>query len=762
MKFIRNCTRQHFLLFCFALILAVQVGCEQSIPLAIEPQELVSFEVQGATKRSSYRWPVGRTTFDTVAPSRLNFFEKTRDTVNTFLETKPLDGASKELFIPQGLNSNLVQLVDRIKFPRAEITTVASIPFSDKPGCYALSRDGSKIAIHASGKLAIWNVQTGQLETPLKSQIENAEQIVFNMDASSLFVASPSVLGRIDIEFDRIGATTNKFPSKVVQIATAVDVNKLVIRCEDGEILITDENMETLTQLPKAVVKSDVAISDRGDRIAFWNDNTPTEVELNGLEFGRRDIVENIKYKGGERHVICGRFSTQWIHGREVFHWWHKEMGKAFTDRSWVGSDLTWNPIAVVSTSPMEYSDSRLMIASRKNIDGERELIASDINCSSLNSSSPTILPKEATSFRLSYKGNFLAYQLNDEIKVCSRVQWQYGGHEPMFNDAWNVAMIEPSTEQLELFGEFILKNDFWWHYGLSAQDVFTQFSQLIGESWINLEQEEKPSEETTAKLAALEEWFNSGSDLARASSGSRRIYKAWRAVRVSGRQWFTSEGNKTFYEEMTKLRSDISPMLRKKDPCNAAYNHLLFYMLVTDSNLDQVDSILQQSISKNPECVQPYITTIPMLTEQWLGDSEDVSVFARELKSLYGNDLGSTIYPRLCIATRRMFETHQGTWHASKLNYDSMIEGLDLLARRKILSKKTFNSAFSLMISRENVDKKLRNIVNHYVEQNAFVPTMLLQTTNAGSSSASNAGRYHILRYMAQLYNEPLPEIFE
>nr|MCU0719549.1 hypothetical protein [Pirellula sp.] len=386
MTLIRNCTFRHFFLFCSAMLLAVQVGCEQSIPMANEPQQLVSFEVQGATKRSSYRWPIGRTTFDTVAPSRLNFFEKTRDTVNTFLETEPLDRATKELFIPQGLNSDLMQLVDRIKFPRSEITTVASIPFSDKSGCYALSRDGSKIAIHDSGKLCIWNALTGQLETTLKSRIENTERIVFNKDASSLFVTSPGVMGRIDIEFDRIGATTNKFPSKVVQIATAVDVNKLVVRCEEGEILITDENMETLTQLPKAVVKGDVAISDRGDRIAFWNDTTPTEVELNGLEFGRRSIVENIKYKGGERHVICGRFSTQWIHGREVFHWWHKEMGKSFSERSWVASDLTWNPIGVFSTSPMESSDSRLMIASRKTLDGERELIASDINCNSLNS----------------------------------------------------------------------------------------------------------------------------------------------------------------------------------------------------------------------------------------------------------------------------------------------------------------------------------------------------------------------------------------
>jgi hypothetical protein len=762
MKLIRIPLLPQIALYCLTLAIAVQLGCEQAIPLPITAQPSDTIEIQEATTRSSYRWLGGQSTFESVALSPLNFFEKSRDAVSNFLESQPFNREPKALFVPDGISSQLLQLVDRVKYPGTEMTTVASITLSDKQGIFVLSRGGSKAAVCDSGKLVIWDLQTGRIERNLESRIENASQIVFNNDGTSLFVANQNALARIEIENDRIGPTTQKFPSPIVQVNIAVEVDKLVVRCEKGEILITDEKLEVLTQLPKATVKSAVAISDRGDRIAFWNGSTPTEVELKGLDFGRRAIVENIKYNGGDQHAVCGRFTTQWIHGRELFHWWHNEIGKPFSDRQWVASDLTWNPITFASTSPMENSDSRLMIASRKNGNGEKETVISDINCYSQISSQPTILPGHPTSVSVSYKGDVVAYKIGADINVFRRVQWQYSSHESLFYDAFSICMDASSPEQLDLVGEFILKNDFWWHYGFSAQDVFTQFAQIIGESWINMEQEAQPSQETETNLDALEEWLDGKSDLACASSGSRRIFKARRAAGVSDPRWFSAEGRKIFYEEMKKLRSDISPMLRKENPCSAAYDRLLYYTLVTDSDLDEVDSILQQAVSKHPDCVQPYITTIPMLTEQWLGNTEDVNTFARELRMLYGSEFGTMIYPRLCIATRRMFRTHQLTWQSSKLNIDTMIEGLDLLASRKALPKKTFNSAFYMFYSRENVDRKLRNIVNHYVEQNAFVPIMLPYTNGTDSSEVSNAARYHILRYLSQLYGEPLPEFFE
>ncbi len=76
--------------------------------------------------------------------------------------------------------------------------------------------------------------------------------------------------------------STNKFPSPIVQFAIASDVNKLAIRCKQGEIYVTDEELAKFTAYPNPAAKSDVAISPLGDRIAFWNDTIPTEVEVKG------------------------------------------------------------------------------------------------------------------------------------------------------------------------------------------------------------------------------------------------------------------------------------------------------------------------------------------------------------------------------------------------------------------------------------------------------------------------------------------------
>ncbi|XZE19362.1 WD40 repeat domain-containing protein [Pirellulaceae bacterium SH449] len=753
----------------FGPILAVSVihlvfvlGCEQPIPITNPPSMEDGVQVSGVTQRYSYDWPVNRTFFDSVAPSRLDFFDKVRDNVRSFLETQPLEQQFGDIYVPDGLSDNAASVIDRVKIPREPMVELCSITLKGESPSFALSRDGHHLIVFDSDSFGLWNTSKGTLDKTFPVQLKNVSSVVFSLDGKSIFAAIADTVVRFDLEEGLVGSSTKSLPSKVAQIAIASDLDKLAIRCERGEVFVTDGSLKIANQVPKAIAKSNVAISDGGNRMAFWNEGIPTEIELNELEIGRKDLVESLQYRGGERLVVCGRFTTQWVHGQEVFQWWHGDIGKNFENRRMVSSDLTWNPVQLVSTSPMENSDSRMMIALRKNDQETLESVLVDANFYSNLSSAPTVLPKGATDFCAAYKANRIAYRVGNIVKVFSRIPWQYTSCESFFHDSLGVAMFDVSTSQLDLIGDFILNNNFWWHYGFSSQDVFTNLAQVIGLQWINWEEEQSPSEKTFTKLKALNEWHKDGGDLARASSGFRRIYAAWRSVRNTNPRSFTSETREKFYDEMKKLRSDITPMLEKSRPCSVAYALLLFYTSTTSNDLGQIDSILEQSTVMHPDSFQPFFKIVPMLTEQWLGQSDDVAVFTRELRSLYGNDFGAMAYPRLCVVVSGMFPTRQVAWDLSKLNVESMIEGLDKLAEKDVFSESLYKQSFALYQSRYNADNKLKRILKQFYEMSAFVPTMEMRSEDLAKALPSNAARYHLLRFVAQLNGESPPDFFE
>jgi hypothetical protein len=738
--------------FCFS-------GCERTIQIENLPIKSDTALASSAIQRSSYNWPIGRTSFDSIAPSPFDFFDATRAQAQEFIETQPLDQQLTEVFIPEGLTEYSRTLVHRVKLPRDAMEEVIRIPVSSERAVFAISRSGDRLAICEAGEISVWNVTKGSLEKKLSSKVENAERLVFDANGKSIFISTPTVLARVNVDDDQITATTSKFPSRIVQFAIASDLDKLVIRCDGGEILVTEGDLEKIAQYPKSSATSDVSISDKGDRIAFWNETTPTEIELDGLEFGRKEIVENLQYSGGERKVVCGRFTTQWLHGRQVFQWWHSEIGTPIKDRVWRKGDLTWNPVQLIATSPNVDSDSRALLAMRKTKQGDWQQVIAEVNCTYSTTSVAHEIPFDSKSICLNLTGSYVAYQSGKEVCVRKRVPWQFNSHESLLGDAMEFAMTQMAPEQLDFLGEFILKNNFWWKYGYSPQDVYTQFAKEMGTRWYYIETNKTPNEKTKQRLEALNKWYQNGSELALLSSGFRRRVIAWQALGGSDKSRFTYEAKERFDQELKKIRADISPLLRKPDPNNATYVLLLFYHLGIGSDLSEADAVLQKALTKHPECVEPLLITIPMLVERWRGARDDVAAFAREVRSLYGSELGSMQYPRMCIAVYSMFMESSNMSIYARMSMEQLIDGLISLSTRDAMSQNDYIESFRRLYSGRFTDAKLAPILDQYCRHNAFAPKREESLLSAPKTGPSNAGRYHVLRYVAQSFGEALPE---
>lgn len=743
----------------FASFICFLAGCEKTIQVANAPVKTDSTFSSSGMQRSSYNWPMGRTFFDSISPSQFDCFDASRDRIREFLETRPLDQKLSDVFIPAGLTDYTRHLVHRVKMPRDSMDQVLRIPVASESAILAISRGGDKFAVCESGEVSVWNTKTGSRVNKLACRVDGAERMVFDAIGECVFVSTPTSVIRLNLAEDRITAEARVFPSRIIQFAIASDLDKLVIRCEGGEILVAEGNLERLSQFPKSSARSDVSISDRGDRIAFWSETTPTEVELIGLDYGRREIVEDIQYNGGERKVVCGRFTTQWLHGRQFFQWWHSEIGTAIKDRAWRKGDLTWNPVQLVSTSPNVESDSRTLLAMRKTKEGDWQQIIAEVNFTHSTTSVAHEIPVEAKSVCLNIAGDYFAYQTGKEVCVCKRVPWQFNSHKSLLGDAMEFAMSQMAPEQLDYLGEFILKNDFWWKYGYSPQDVYTQFAREMGTQWYYIETQKTPNEKTKQRLEALNKWYETGSELALLSSGFRRRVFAWQALGGSQMTQFSYEAKERFDQELKKIRADISPLLRKPNPNNATYVLLLFYHLGIGSDLSEADAVLQKALTEHPECVEPLMMTIPMLVEHWRGEMDDVASFAREVRSLYGSELGSMQYPRMCVDVYYMFMDASNMYRYARMNMQQLIEGLASLSARDSMSQDMFIDSFQLLYAGRVNDKKLAPILDQYCRHNAFVPNRLVSRSSAPKTGPTNAGHYHVSKYVAQSFGESVPQ---
>ncbi len=184
--------------------------------------------------------------------------------------------------------------------------------------------------------------------------------------------------------------------------------------------------------------------------------------------------------------------------------------------------------------SPNNSADHHSVLGFRESEDGGLEQVIAEVNCISGKSSRPQLIPTEAKSLCLNLSGGRFAYQTGREIQVADRKLWQSTFSDVFVADSFLIALSDRTPEQLDLMGEFILKNDFWWQYGVSSQDAYTQFSEELAELWYELQTEKQPTEETKQRLELLDNWLEKGSELALLTS----------AFSPTGRRMASSRGN--------------------------------------------------------------------------------------------------------------------------------------------------------------------------------------------------------------------------
>jgi hypothetical protein len=89
----------------------------------------------------------------------------------------------------------------------------------------------------------------------------------------------------------------------------------------------------------------------------------------------------------------------------------------------------------------------------------------------------------------------------------------------------------------------------------------------------------------------------------------------------------------------------------------------------------------------------------------------------------------------------------------------EQLIDGLVSLSTRDAMSQNNYIESLRLLYSGRFTDAKLAPILDQYCRHNAFAPKREESLSSAPKTGPSNAGRYHVLRYVAQSFGEALPE---
>jgi hypothetical protein len=747
----------------FSALLVSFLGCENTLRFSNEPLSVKPQPASVRIERYSYLWPVGQhntRSFELVLGSPIPLSPTLKESVEKFVETKPFEQEREELFIPEGLEPIVIALAEPTRDPNAGLTSLGSIPLADDKAVFAMSRDGNRIALFSKSGLEIWDVKSGQRERLLKSKVEKLESLSFDCDGRYLFLANSTSVFRVDIEQDRIDCVYSDFSQPIVQMVAALNVNKLVIRSKKGELFVTDESLAKVRPLPGVVSSSEISISPAGDRLAFWSQGIPTEVALVGLELERQEFIKDGGFRGGNRLLACGAKSSQWICGRECLT--SKNVMNRSSNRSQQTErrDLSWDPVQLIVTSAWPDADQRLLVASRKTLAGESELVLCDLDMRFLRTSFRKVLPRGAQSVVVDRNANYVACQVGNEIRLYSRRPYVAADLEDFFEETFFIDGTF-ANGRLDRLGEFVLKNDIWWHYGYSTHDAFTQLAMYIGKFWDNFESIQNPDEKSVAMVKNLNQWLEGQSDLALISSAFRRYHAAMKVLNRRYLDQLSPFERRQFDLHVEVLIQDIQPLLSKGAASSATNVLLLFHNMLTDFDPEKVGLILERSAIEHPGSFEPYLMVSKLLSPVIKGKKNDVSLFARAVRDLYGSELGDMLYLRICLVCGTFYES---TWDrreaitAYRLRTDLLLSGLQSHATNAMISKSLFMGAFQLLAPADNSDDLYREIMHSYYDRYLFVPIERVGNQNFDGVIKVNTPRYQVLRYIALLNGEEPP----
>ncbi len=306
----------------------------------------------------------------------------------------------------------------------------------DRP-VFLVDHLGDRLYSAIGNKLCVWDIREGK-QTNAFAMPFPIELICYVQAADQCLITGANRVALVDLTNGNVLAEHQGLDQPIVQWQSASDSNRVVARCGDGHLLILDDRLTKVQQLPKIVSQGDVAISPAGDQVFFWQEGQPQQLSLTGLESGDVQSLPPDTLATQSFLTLCGKRQVFFIGDHTVSRMSYEDRQLPMSDRFLRRQFLLWRPLQAW-TIPDPGNTEIIQIYAERFIDGKPEKVFFTYQLPIDHPNIAEMIPATCQALQPSPNGRTLVEVMPDEVLVFDRALLRMGDFSYMNDRANNI-----------------------------------------------------------------------------------------------------------------------------------------------------------------------------------------------------------------------------------------------------------------------------------------------------------------------------------
>ena len=647
---------------------ATVMGCGDPIRDALVTQSTTaSFASLESTDGEFGDWPLSANGYRVQKPSPLSFVRSFPAKINcpdrNEADLVPWDKS-------QLTDSFHICLKHAFREPPTSPDVLATIARSELASdqAFDVSRDGTRLVTLSNRQsLVLYDMSTGErlgerrLADEITGQSAPVTAIRFCGEGNDILMASSSAVFRLSSDTGDISARTSKELGTIAQWRVTPDESLMAMRNDNGDVFLGRPDLSSIQNvlLPDGVPSRQIAVMESGKALASITETTTHYTTVDGITPGSwREIgganssVKNLTsgiVRGRTPRRAIGMGTSTVLVADDVTLSFEYDGRSGERESSDVASH--WHPTWISHCGrSVTRRDNFLMVGRRIGSSTDAsvppEWVLFRMEPVMRTSSIPLTLPTEPVRVSHDLDAGYLAMLYESELQICHRAPFWHAQPPSKFVvfqmlQAKDMATMDSACRAVRSQTRF--------GYGLSPAELETALLEALTEYWTYFEfRAGQGDEEATEMIQLLDNWVETGSEVALTASAIRHNRNAW-AQRGSGSAGTVRPNGWKNYESLNQIGLDqCTAALESESPPLAAYEYWIRCKLELGGQLEQIDEMCRKATTQYPGEVAPHESVSFKLAPRWFGEAGDPASHGRSVAKLFSRPADSQLYVRL------------------------------------------------------------------------------------------------------------------
>lgn len=627
------------------LLVCAVAGCDGLPSLPAPPAASLNSDVVSDQGRGGYNWRLNGLQFETQPPTSFTFVDQLRpDVIRRNLEVPDFVERSAP-HKPEGMDDDVYSWFRRFTEAPTGVRQLMEVEQSDDVGvnCGCINFEGTRILTVAK-KLIQWDVHTGQRLKQFDAPIEKCIGVAYDRTGQSAVLQNAQKLVRVSLEDGRILHEWQPPQGKIETFVSARDVDaQAVLMAENQLLALADNFAQVSTYRNKKLASKKLAIHPKGLWILGLTDNAMMRWRLDSAD-KPAEFMPTLALNVEDCVPTSGTLTDRWADPIFV----HEFVGmqeRLIEPGRFPCIFLNSFVLAAANATVDGTQDWMVIVGEKYDAQGRATRFVQDLHFDMFDYSVPAPLPEmEFQKYFFDATGEHLAFVVGDKLRVFERSRWA-DANGRMTAERVGALLAQGRIGQLELCArelraEPVLRN------GRRGEDIYGTIA-LYASGYLSHLEENPASPEIMEKI---DEWYQSGSELALLVSGQRHLNVGINARGTGYANTVTPEGWAALAQRSRTAYDDLMRIPNRDEPSACTLLNLVILAKNVDLQYEDAEKWLTQAAELYPYDPTPIGAMCNWLLPRWGGTRGEAGALLAAVAARYPAPESEFLYARTVV----------------------------------------------------------------------------------------------------------------